>query len=439
MTEALPFHQRIYDMLMESQYWPPEQMLEYQRSQLAQLLKHAKAKVPFYKDRLDPVFKGNGDINWDRWHEIPVVKRRNLVEDRESMWAAQLPPGHGATWEEFSSGSSGTPVTTRHNLLEGWVSNTIMHRAHRWYGMDWSKTSVSWRGDDGLSNWPEGSRNESWAPSWLAPQERGENFSVNRATLQENAVEFMLRKRASYWASRPKLLQAAALFVKSQAIPVKLETVLTFGTGLTEDEGEDIREAFGARVLALYSSEEGCKIACSCPSTGKYHVNAELNFFEVLDGEDRPCAVGQPGRVVITPMFNTAQPLIRYEQGDIAIRAPACSCGRQLPVLEEISGRVTDLFRFPDGSIMSPSLPNKEFVENFGCKTWQIVQTGPLDVEVRYVQEGLGMLPNMDYARDVINRRIRDDLNVTFVALQETPLTASGKFIQYKSELKPVS
>ena len=65
--------QRTYEMLMESQYWPPEQMLEFQRSQLAQLLRHARATVPFYKTRLDPVFKNNGAIDWDRWNEIPIV------------------------------------------------------------------------------------------------------------------------------------------------------------------------------------------------------------------------------------------------------------------------------------------------------------------------------------------------------------------------------
>ena len=84
---------QIYDMLMESQYWPPEHMLAYQRSQLAQLLRHAKANVPFYKTRLDPIFKENDHIDWNRWSEIPIVRRHHLVQERDSMLAKKLPQG----------------------------------------------------------------------------------------------------------------------------------------------------------------------------------------------------------------------------------------------------------------------------------------------------------------------------------------------------------
>ena len=57
---------QIFDMLMESQYWPPEQMLAFQRNQIAQLLKHARKNVPFYENRLAPVFTKNGEVDWDR-------------------------------------------------------------------------------------------------------------------------------------------------------------------------------------------------------------------------------------------------------------------------------------------------------------------------------------------------------------------------------------
>ncbi|HEX7108783.1 MAG TPA: hypothetical protein VF224_06035, partial [Aestuariivirga sp.] len=138
MADAPSVKHHIYEMLMESQYWPPATMLAYQRSQLAQLLRHAKATVPFYKTRLDPIFKSNGDIDWDRWHEIPFVARNNLVKDRESMLATKLLDGHGAVRDVFSSGSSGTPITTRHNALESCVSQAVVYRAQRWHGMDWS-------------------------------------------------------------------------------------------------------------------------------------------------------------------------------------------------------------------------------------------------------------------------------------------------------------
>ena len=436
MNDVPSLPQRIYEMLMESQYWSPEQMLVFQRHQLSQLVRHAKANVPFYKTRLESIFKKNGEIDWNRWREIPIVKRHHLVEQRDSMLATQLPPGHGATWEEFSSGSSGTPITTRHNLLEGWVSGAVLHRAQRWHSMDWSKTSVTWMGDDNQgASWPEGKENESWAPHWLEMSQHGKRYSINRSTPEEKVIEFVLRKNAKYLSGRPKSLQSIALAAERLKSSIDLETIAVFGTGVTEDEREDFRRVFGANIMSLYSSGEGCKMAISCETGHHYHINPELNFLEILNDDGSPCSIGQSGRVIITPIYNTAQPLIRYEQGDLAIRGPACSCGKQLPVLQKISGRITHLFHLPDGRNIAPNLPDKEFMSLFETNTWQLVQTGPLTVELRYVQTNPDFVPNKTYAREIIRQRVHRDLKVKFVALAEIPLTAGGKFIQYKSEL----
>src|SRR5690242_20610737 len=86
---------QFFDMLMDSQWWSAEQLRNYQRSQLSQLLHHAKKNVPFYEHRLDAVLKPNGDIDWSRWEEIPIIKRKDMAEHRGAMLATALPAGHG--------------------------------------------------------------------------------------------------------------------------------------------------------------------------------------------------------------------------------------------------------------------------------------------------------------------------------------------------------
>ena len=93
-------------------------MLAYQRSQLGQLLRHAKATVPFYRTRLDAVFKRNGDIDWDRWQEIPIVTRADLRDNYSAMITTALPPGHGPAKTYRSSGSSGIPIAVETTAIQ---------------------------------------------------------------------------------------------------------------------------------------------------------------------------------------------------------------------------------------------------------------------------------------------------------------------------------
>jgi phenylacetate-CoA ligase len=65
-------------------------------------------------------------------------------------------------------------------------------------------------------------------------------------------------------------------------------------------------------------------------------VPSEAIIVEVVDDQGRPCRDGEIGRVVATPLFNLAGPLIRYEIGDYA-EAGTCECGRALPTLKRVA------------------------------------------------------------------------------------------------------
>ena len=121
-TRIEPLLRAFYDQLMESQYWPAERMLAYQHEQLGHLLTHARANSPFYATRLDAVFRPDGTIDFGRWNEIPILKRSDLVEHRESMLAANVPPHHGRAEDYKTSGSTGVPITVRANGIAAAIS-----------------------------------------------------------------------------------------------------------------------------------------------------------------------------------------------------------------------------------------------------------------------------------------------------------------------------
>lgn len=434
MNDAPSFQQRIYEMLLESQYWPPGRMLEFQRIQLGQLLRHARAQVPFYKSRLDSVFRSDGEIDWGRWSEIPIITRADLRDKHDEMLAATLPPGHGPTYEDGTSGSSGVQIGITQNYLFGWASVAANYRAYTWYGFDYSQNLLDLQETtDPELEWPEAKSTGPWGPAWELKRTGGKKFKMNRATPERNVIEFIRRNKIRYLCSWSKTIQAICLAAESSGHDLKLDGVITRGTAVFADERDDITRIAGAQILEQYSSTEAFNMASCCAIKKNLHINDEVMLLEIIDDQGLPCAAGQPGRVIVTPYFRTAQPLIRYEQGDIAVRGLPCSCGITLPTLEQISGRLLDMFYLPGGRKTLPALPVVAFTARFGAKTWQLVQVAPLEVELRFVRENTE--PDYAYARSIIAKTLDADVAISFVELQKTPLTAGGKFLRYRCEI----
>ena len=167
----------------------------------------------------------------------------------------------------------------------------------------------------------------------------------------------------------PKRAHGLALDVERQGVPLGLDIIMASGEQVTEADRKVCRRVFGAEFLDLYGSKEGNHMAYRCPSQAGWHVNAETLLLEIVDASGQPCRPGEMGRVVITPFFSTAQPLIRYDHGDLAVAGEGCSCGRTLPLLTGLMGRIAHMFTHPDGRVLSRSLPD-EYREQL--KIWRL-------------------------------------------------------------------
>lgn len=433
MTQTFDLQHAFYDMLMESQFWSPEQMRDYQRSQLEQLLRHARQNVPFYASRLDPVFTTSGDIDWSRWEELPIVTRHDMTAHRDAMLAREVPKGHGRSSTVDSSGSTGEPVQITSNRLTFLANNASRWRAQRWHDIDWSQVYTARAGADPKAAYPHGLARGSWGPGWDATAQRGQSFQLHSdATMREN-LEFLTRTGSRYYSTGPKTLHVLALEAERLGIELKLHYVLAQGGSMDAADKAACLRVLGAKSLELYSSKEGGPIAYPCTHDAGMHVNAESVLVEIVDEDGRAVPPGVSGRVVITPFVSTAQPLIRYEQGDFARFGPRCPCGRQLPVLAAIEGRSIAVFTHPDGRKVATMLGARARAA-LNCSFWQIAQVGPLQFEVRYVPRDLSVAADEATARAEFRASFFADAEVRFVPVDEIPLTAAGKFIEYINE-----
>ena len=67
-----------------------QEMRRYQISLLERLCRHARATVPYYKDRLDVLFSSNDEFNMDRWEEVPILTRQDLIEHQEALTSTAI-------------------------------------------------------------------------------------------------------------------------------------------------------------------------------------------------------------------------------------------------------------------------------------------------------------------------------------------------------------
>jgi len=420
-------------MLMESQYWSPQQLVAYQRSQLEQLLRHARRNVPFYEKRLDAVFTPSGDIDWERWEEIPIVTRADMATHRDAMLAIERPAGHGAVGTISSSGSTGQPIHVTSNRLTVIANNGSRWRAHRWHGFDWSATYTARYGASPDAQYPHGRERGPWGPLWESTAQRGRMFELHSdASMAENA-EFLKRTGSRYYSTGSKTLHALALEVERLGLDLQMHYVLSHGERLDEADKAAVARVLGARTLEHYSSKEGGQMAHPCEMGQGLHINAENVLVEIVDADGRAVPRGTSGRVIVTPFVSTAQPLIRYDQGDIASFGPPCACGRTLPVLARIEGRSFAMFTHPDGRKVV-TMFNNDARKLLGCTFWQIAQVGPLQFEVRYVPLNEDVPGDHVAAAEMFRGNFFADAEVRFVRVREIPLTAAGKYLEYVNE-----
>jgi phenylacetate-CoA ligase len=206
--------------------------------------------------------------------------------------------------------------------------------------------------------------------------------------------------------------------------------VITTSEVLTPVHRAHLEEAFSCRVYDEYGCGELGTIAHECDS-GSLHVNAENLLVEIFDG-DRQCEPGQRGEIVVTELNNFAMPLIRYRLGDFGVLArDKCSCGRTLPVLQEVSGRAYDLVYNREGRLFHAEFFMYIFEEvknkGLGIKSFQVVQES-------YEKFAVLVVPDTSYGNEtkaLIRQRFREGYGdyavIDFIEVKEIARRASGK------------
>ena len=114
----------------------------------------------------------------------------------------------------------------------------------------------------------------------------------------------------------------------------------------SEEARKELEEALHIKAYDSYGLSEmmGPGVAFECREQSGLHIWEDHFLVEILDKNEKPCAPGEPGELVITSLTKEAMPLIRYHTGDVTyIIDEKCSCGRTSRKLHRFLGRADDM------------------------------------------------------------------------------------------------
>ncbi len=193
------------------------------------------------------------------------------------------------------------------------------------------------------------------------------------------------------------------------------------------------------REMKIIDSELGQQAlgyaALQCPEHEHYHVQSENVLLEVLDNNGRPCRPGQSGRVVATTLHNFAMPLIRYDIGDYATAGEPCSCGRGLPVISRILGRVRNMLTLPTGGQVWPYFSANKLRDHVPIRQFQLMQKTLTRLELRIVPERPLTAEDEAKMRAVIIDGVGGGFTISFSYHDAIASGPSGKYEDFRSVL----
>lgn len=171
---------------------------------------------------------------------------------------------------------------------------------------------------------------------------------------------------------------------------IVLEQFLTVSDRTDQSTRDIAMQAFGAKLCDRYSSEEFGFIALQCPVHEHLHVLSPSVYVEIVDELGHPCEIGQPGQVLVTALHSFAQPMIRYEIGDIAEWGEPCDAGITWPVIKNIVGRIRQYLPDASGEKKLVTIVSAKFLSLTTLRDFQIIKFNDSIVMVVAVTDDFG-------------------------------------------------
>jgi phenylacetate-CoA ligase len=419
--------------LEKTQWLSPEQIAEIQFKKLQTLLAHVHVHCPYYRGIFKEMDSAPEDIkSIADYARLPLLNKTKITENASKILARNA--GRRDALENSTSGSTGVTLDFFSDRKAADLTNALGLRANRWTGWEIGQRQVTLWGashDDRTARFYGKIKNKIL---------HRKLFLSSYGMSRRNMIDYRYRINRF----KPRLIEgyasALSLFAKFvQDYQLRMHQprgVISTAETLSSLQKKLIESVFHCQVFNRYGSREVSGIAQECEQQDGLHVFAEHVLVEVLDEKDRPCPPGKIGKVVVTDLDNFAFPFLRYDIGDLAVATDrVCDCGRGLPLLAQVEGRVWDVIIAANGNRLVGTFWLVSGVK--GIKQFQVLQEKAGELVIKVVPESAFNEEEKHKLLKNVAANCGPEMSAEVRRVDEIPQTESGKHRYVISRISP--
>lgn len=401
-----------------------DELKELQWHKLRRLIKYSYENVEYYRKLMDREGILPEDIkDYKDFQKFPILTKKKIRENLSSLISGAVRKKD--LKKNSTGGSTGENLIFFNDIVSLICRRANTIRKNRWCGVD--------IGDKEAFLWG--------APFDIKESEkilsRIRNFFMNKIYLSSyNLSEESMKQYAKILTKfKPKLITAyptplthfAEFLLENKINTIKPSAIITSAETLFDYQRDIIERAFNCSIFNRYGCREFGNIAQECEKHNGLHICIDRVFLEIIKN-GKPVQPGELGEIIITDLDNYGMPFIRYRIEDIGILSNRqCQCGRGLPLLEKIEGRVFDLIKTYSGKVLGGTFWTLLSRKVNGIKQFQVIQD-KIDRIIFKIVPGKEFKKNsISYLKKEIEKHCGKDFKVDFQIVDRIPLTKSGK------------
>jgi len=412
-----------YSFFSISRDWSFNELVDFQREKLREIVTHCYTTVPFYNEMFGKLNLHPDDIKEiEDLQKLPVLNRSDLVLAGDKLVSDKYDIRKLPKYR--TSGSTGTPLNFYRSRN---ISN--MEFAFVWnrYRKDMQR-SDPWSLFSGLEIVSATkTKPPFWRNNWAANERMYSIFHMKEENLP-HYYDSLNNRYSKFLTGYPSALYVIVDYMEKtgRKLTQPPEAFFSASEELQPLHEEKIQNILDCKVWNRYGQGElvGSITQYSC---GHLHYDMDYSIIEFLPVGTEEGLI--KAEIIGTHLHHYAWPLLRYRTGDLVLYDPndTCELGIPGPVIRRIYGRTGQYFELPDGTRVS-----NISVMATRCKhirQMQVIQEQAGEINLLIIKDSLYSKRDELNVIEQFRRKVGNELNINIRYVDEIERTRSGKYI----------